>query len=100
MRQEQEPTAFLAGGDSRITNPVEQFARHGLDLCMAISFLLAEGMPDDGEQFPSNGDNRFLFANACGQPLKLCFPVGVMLDCDPDYHDHDFLFSFTDGEIF
>ncbi len=44
--QEQEPVAFLAGSGSRMTNPVEQFAGDGLDLCMAIRFLLAEDMED------------------------------------------------------
>ena len=56
--QEQEPVAFLARDGSRMTNPVQQFPGDGLDLCMAICFLLAEYMPDGHEQFPRNGDNR------------------------------------------
>ncbi len=66
-----------------MTNPVQQCAGDGLDLCMAIRFLLAEYMPDGHEQFPRNGHNRLLFANACGQTLKLGFPVGVMFDRHP-----------------
>ncbi|GHO88164.1 hypothetical protein KSZ_61700 [Dictyobacter formicarum] len=54
-----------------MTNPVQQFAGDGLDLRMAIRFLLAEDMPDGHEQFSSHSNNRLLFANACGQPLKL-----------------------------
>ena len=64
--QEQEPIAFLAGGGSRVANPVQQFAGDGLDLCMAIRFLLAEHMPDGHQQLAGNGHDRFLFANARG----------------------------------
>ncbi len=56
--QEQEPVAFLAGDGSRMTHPVQQCAGDGLDLCMAIRFLLAEDMPDGHEQFPRNGHKR------------------------------------------
>ena len=87
--QEQEPVASLARSGSRMTNPVQQFAGDSLDLCMAICFLLAEDMPDNYKQFPRNGDNRFLFANACGQALKLGFPMGVMLDGNPGRLNHD-----------
>lgn len=46
-------------------------------------------MPDGHEQFPRNGHNRLLFANACGQPLKLGLPVGVMFDGNPGCLNHD-----------
>ena len=73
--QEQEPVAFLAGGGSRLTNPVQQCAGDRLDLCMAICFLLAEDMPDDYEQFSRTGHKRFLFAHTRGQALKLGLEV-------------------------
>ena len=87
--QEQEPVAFLARRGSRLTNLVQQFSRHRLDLCMAIGFLLAQDMPDDDEQFSRNGHNRFLSANARGQALKLGFPVRMMLDGHPGRLNHD-----------
>src|SRR5438128_5607545 len=86
--QEQEPVAFLAGGGSRTTNPVQQFARHCLDLRMAINFLLTEHMPDRHQQLASNSHNCLLFANAPTQALKLGFPVGVMFDRNPGRLNH------------
>src|SRR6185437_16215022 len=47
--QEQEPIAPFAWRGSSMANPVQQFAGDGLDLCMAIRFLLAEHMPDGHE---------------------------------------------------
>jgi len=87
--QEQESVAFLAGSGSRLTNPVQQFAGDCLDLRMAIRFLLIEDMPDRHEQLSSHSNNRLLFANACGQPLKLGFPVRMMFDRHPGRLDHD-----------
>ena len=52
-------------------NPVHQLARNGLCLSIRIGFLLGQDMPNRDQQFASDGDSGFLFADPPGQVLKL-----------------------------
>ena len=54
-----------------VGNPIHQLASDGLRLCIGISFLLNQDMPNGDQQFACNGDNRLLFADAPCQALKL-----------------------------
>lgn len=51
--------------------PVHQLARNGLYLSIRIGFLLGQDMPNRDQQFASDGDNGFLFADPPGQALKV-----------------------------
>ena len=62
---------MLAWDHPMMGNPVHQLARNGLCLSIRIGFLLGQDMPNRDQQFASDGDNGFLFADPPGQALKL-----------------------------
>lgn len=87
--QKQQSISFLVWRCSRMGNPIHQFASHGLDLCVAVSFLLAEYMPNRHQQLASDGHNGLLLANTSAQTLKLGFLMSMMFDRNPGCFDHD-----------
>src|SRR5215469_12667974 len=73
--QEKEPVALFAWCGSSVTDPIQQFASHRLNVRVGIGFLVSQYMPNRDEQLARNGHNRLLFANASTQPLKLNLQV-------------------------
>src|ERR1051326_5646815 len=55
---------------------------------MVISDLRGENMPHGHEELASNCHNRLTFPNRVRKPLKLGFPVRMMLDCHPGGFNH------------
>src|SRR6266699_5552538 len=86
--QQEKTITMLARDNAVMGDPVHQLARNALCLSIRIGFLLGQDMPNRDQQFASNGDNRLLFPDPLGQALKLGFPMGMMLHCDPGGFDH------------
>src|SRR2546429_487197 len=87
--QEGKRTHVFAWLCPRVTGPFQQFAGSRPNLPVGIRFLQSQNMPTRDEQLARNGHNRLLLTNASTQPLKLSFPVGVMLDRHPGrFHHH------------
>jgi hypothetical protein len=88
--QEQKSVAFFAGNGPCMTNPVQQCARHSLDLRMAIGFLLcSRPCHIVTNSLRAMATIAFCLPTRAAKRSNWADPLRVMFDGNPGCLNHD-----------
>ena len=70
-----------------LPGPGHEFESDHIGVCLAICHPFGHDVPNDHQQFASDGDNGLTGLHATGQLLELLFPMGMRTDGDPGRFD-------------
>ena len=79
-----EPTALEI---VELPGPGHEFESNHIGVRLAICHPFGHDVPDDHQQFASDGDNGLTGLHAAGQLLELLFPMGMRTDGNPGRFD-------------
>jgi hypothetical protein len=74
------PRITMRSSQPMSTGPFCELTGDRRRFSVTVGYPVGQDIPDQHQQFPGDGDNGFVPADAGGQGVKLGFPVGMVAD--------------------